>query len=262
MSILFRWRLAAVMMIFITSIAMGCWMDVRFLIEYRAEKTIRLNQLAEKKKVLARFMRQMPVQQKKFSYASISEFISDLQSILQRSGLIAQTLTLSSYSEHELPETLNIQLNAIGRFQQGAEFIQALALLPISVAVRSYSYQPQTASGKAVWRWELQAFMSVPSSRHQSKWRVHDSIFCGESQALKDSRLNQAATVPVKKLKIIGYLADGDRQAVLVSTPANDVTLAARGDIIGSEHALITNVSPKQITLLMPNNKNMIMNVE
>lgn len=214
---------------------------------------------SKKLKIYRKKIVKQPVNETKNLVHSIesSTYLSDILALVSVSGMVMQTVNLSKRPSQDDDIEL-IHLVALGQFHQATAFFYAIARQTYPVLITNFSYKKNDKNifsmtmDVLVWK-ENASFFLIENDKIKVLPGPHNP-FCGAENAVIDHENDVSAlqSFALARLKMQGYLQQGERHLALILLPNNSLVAVQNGAVIGKEHAIITEIFRDHTQFLLP----------
>lgn len=181
----------------------------------------------------------------------ISQFISFIQS----SGLIIQASDLRN-------NTVHITLS--GNYSRLFALIQALEKQQDLFALQDFSYK-LTENNDLLATMDVSLLSQVHSVReinnHEDKRHNPFCITENINKWLEKDDINAALSVPIERIKMVGFLQHGSHSQALVMLPDSVMRTVEPGFLLGSEKGVVIAVHRSQTLVELPGGRTVALNL-
>lgn len=160
-------------------------------------------------------------------------------------------LTVNSIT---LPMPRLIRVVAVGEYAQMVQFAEALLKQKKPLLIRNFVYQ-RNQQHTLTMTMELAIYDGMvdekPLANFSHALDVFQDPFCG-AQAFTMINEHDLYRYSIQQIKMLGYLQQAGLKVALIALPNNTMMDVQVGSEIGSEKAIVTQLSDHDVTLMLP----------
>lgn len=195
---------------------------------------------------------------KKIFISDQKKLLTKLFYLLNENNLLIQSMIIANDSEIPTHQVIQLQLN--GRFVALAHFLLQLQGELRSVVIKQYflnqrNHEQLSVQLELLMLTENEGWLLQNKMMPSSQFAVFNSPFC--ETAINSWAIFDTSTVPLKQMKMVGYLEQKELRKALILLPNGILFDISQSSILGKEHGVVIDVNSQKTIIEFGNKQRM-----
>lgn len=195
----------------------------------------------------------MPVMSPRVTQASLTispeRVLLDVSMLAADAGLALQTVTILGEETLNTVTATSLRLDASVTWQAMDRFLSSLTSLSYLVTIMDMQYRIERNHANVLTMrlliWPLMEKLMLPQNALTSSQKP----LCWEAQRWVIDEVAFSATVPLSRMRMVGYWGTQQHPTVLIRMPGNIYRRIQLGDLLGKEHSPVIAMTPEKVVL-------------